>query len=73
MRQDRLNGQITRHFSVRLPAHSVRQYIQLQRGVDREAVFVIFSDASNIGARAGLNLQKGPRSVYGEVLRFLNP
>ena len=72
VRQDRLNGKFARHFSMRLSAHPVGQYIQLQRGVDRVEVLVVFSDASKVGARAGLNMQKGPHSAGGEVMRFPN-
>jgi hypothetical protein len=42
----------------------------LQRGVDRIAVFIIFSDAPKVGTRAGLNVQEGPHSAGGEVLCF---
>ena len=70
VRQDRLNGKFARHFSMRLSAHPVGQYIQLQRGVDRVEVFIVFSDASKVGVRAGLNMQKGPHSAGGEVMRF---
>jgi hypothetical protein len=40
----------------------------LQRGIDRITVFIIFSDAPKVGARAGINLQKAPQSAGGQVL-----
>ena len=59
MRQDRLNGKFARHLAMRFSAHSVGQHIQLQRGIDRITVFIIFSDAPKVGARAGFDVQRG--------------
>jgi hypothetical protein len=56
---------------MRFSAHSVGQHIQLQRGVDRVAIFIVFSDAPKVGARAGFDVQKGPHSAGGEVPDFL--
>ena len=40
---------------------------KLQRGLDLVTIFVVFSDAPKVGARAGLNAQKGPHSAGSEV------
>ena len=60
MRQYRLDRELAGDFTMRFSAHSVREHIQLQRGIRRKAVLVIFSDATQVGARAGLNAQKEP-------------
>jgi hypothetical protein len=67
MRQDRLNGQLAGYFAVGLPAHAIREHIQLQRIIDRVAILVVFSDASEVGARAGLDMQMGPHAAGGEI------
>ncbi len=67
MRHDRLHGKIAGHFAVRFSAHSVGEHIQMQRRVNRVTIFVVFSDAPEVGARAGFNVQKGPQSAEVEV------
>ena len=39
------------------------KHVQVQRRLNLVAVFVVFSDAPEVGARAGLNAQKGPHSA----------
>jgi hypothetical protein len=62
VRDDGLDRHLARNFAVCFSAHSVGQHIQFQRGLNLITVFVVFSDAPKIGARAGLNAQEGPRS-----------
>lgn len=59
MRQNRLYGKLARHLAMRFSAHSVGEDVKLQAVVNGIAILVVFTDAPKIGARAGLNVQRG--------------
>ena len=59
MRHHCLHSKLAGYFAVRFSAHSVGQHIQLQRCVNRVAIFVVFSDAPEVGTRACFDMQRG--------------
>src|SRR5580704_15836605 len=66
MRQNHLHGELARHFAVRFSTHPVGQDVKLQPVIDGIAILVVFTHAPKIGARTGLNVQRGlTRLVLG--------
>jgi hypothetical protein len=59
MFHDSSHGQLAGYFSMRLSAHTVRQNVQVQCHLNLKTVFVVASNASDVGARSGFYTQRG--------------
>src|SRR6202043_3659540 len=59
MGHDGLNRECAGHLAMRFAAHAIRQNVQVQSCLNFVAVFIVLSDASEVGARPGFYTQRG--------------